>query len=217
MLEHIHDLQSGEAAQGVPDCCVGELGPSPEPIFAPDSGLQSSHWCTCLKLWLTCCACHCQPALPPCSPTPHAQLLTLVPLYLQTWTQATTYLQLVGILIGQLFFGFLGDAGGRRNAMLLDMVIILAGLILLTASNGTTTNVRGRGGHIGCTDGYWISYIWLRVHLCSSAWFLHSRAGQAICFKGLRWQTFAACAWHTVSWSQAAVQLQPACCWPLIL
>ena len=28
---------------------------------------------------------------------------------LQTWTQATTYLQLIGILIGQLMFGIMGD------------------------------------------------------------------------------------------------------------
>ncbi len=33
---------------------------------------------------------------------------------MQTWTQATTYLQLIGVLLGQLTFGFLGDAIGRR-------------------------------------------------------------------------------------------------------
>ena len=41
---------------------------------------------------------------------------------LQTWTQTTTYLQLVGILMGQVFFGVMGDAVGRRAAMLTDMV-----------------------------------------------------------------------------------------------
>ncbi len=41
---------------------------------------------------------------------------------LQTWTQTTTYLQLVGILLGQVFFGVMGDAVGRRAAMLTDMV-----------------------------------------------------------------------------------------------
>ena len=35
-------------------------------------------------------------------------------LALQTWLEATTYLQLVGILIGQLFFGFMGDWVGRK-------------------------------------------------------------------------------------------------------
>ena len=50
---------------------------------------------------------------------------------LQTWTQTTTYLQLVGILLGQVFFGVMGDAVGRKAAMLTDMV-------------------SGRGGAIGC-------------------------------------------------------------------
>ncbi|KAK9807016.1 hypothetical protein WJX72_010792 [[Myrmecia] bisecta] len=58
----------------------------------------------------------------------------------ETWTEATTYLQLIGILMGQLFFGVMGDWVGRRAAMLLDMSIILAGVILLTASNGPTIN-----------------------------------------------------------------------------
>ena len=110
---------------------------------------------------------HCHRSAPP--PTRGAAPSTAVDtpfLYLQTWTQATTYLQLVGILIGQLFFGFLGDAVGRRNAMLLDMFIILAGLILLTASNGTTTNVRGKGAHVGCFDGLQGSQICTSVQLC---------------------------------------------------
>ena len=57
---------------------------------------------------------------------------------MQTWTQATTYLQLVGILIGQLSFGFMGDWIGRRTAALIDMAIILIGVVMLTVSNGTT-------------------------------------------------------------------------------
>ena len=40
----------------------------------------------------------------------------------QTWTQTTTYLQLVGILLGQLTFGVMGDWVGRKTAMLTDMV-----------------------------------------------------------------------------------------------
>ncbi len=60
---------------------------------------------------------------------------------MQTWTQATTYLQLIGVLLGQLFFGFLGDAIGRRATMLIDMSIILIGVIMLTVSNGATINV----------------------------------------------------------------------------
>ena len=64
------------------------------------------------------------------------------PHVLQTWTQATTYLQLVGILMGQLFFGFAGDWIGRKFAMLADMFIILIGVIMLTVSNGTTIQAR---------------------------------------------------------------------------
>ena len=44
----------------------------------------------------------------------------------QTWTQTTTYLQLVGILLGQVFFGVMGDAVGRKAAMLTDMVRLQA-------------------------------------------------------------------------------------------
>lgn len=60
---------------------------------------------------------------------------------LQVWTQATTYLQLIGILIGQLVFGVMGDWIGRKATMLIDISVILLGIILLTASNGPTINV----------------------------------------------------------------------------
>ena len=59
---------------------------------------------------------------------------------IQTWTQATTYLQLIGVLLGQLTSGFL-DAIGRRATMLIDMSIILIGVIMLTVSNGATINL----------------------------------------------------------------------------
>jgi MFS family permease len=55
--------------------------------------------------------------------------------------QATTYLQLIGILLGQLFFGFLGDAVGRKFAMLADSAVILIGIILLTCASGPTPQV----------------------------------------------------------------------------
>ena len=51
-------------------------------------------------------------------------------------------MQLVGILIGQLFFGFMGDWIGRRYAMLIDMGLILVGIIMLTVANGTSEQVR---------------------------------------------------------------------------
>ncbi|KAK9843894.1 hypothetical protein WJX84_006388, partial [Apatococcus fuscideae] len=56
----------------------------------------------------------------------------------ETWVQATTYLQLVGILMGQLIFGFMGDWIGRRPTMLIDMSVILLGVVMLVVSNGTT-------------------------------------------------------------------------------
>lgn len=74
---------------------------------------------------------------------------------MQTWTQATTYLQLIGILIGQLMFGVMGDWIGRKATMLIDMSIILLGVILLTVSNGPTINV-----------GF---YLHRRVYTCSHA------------------------------------------------
>ena len=46
---------------------------------------------------------------------------------LQTWLQSTTYLQLVGILIGQLGFGFMGDWAGRKASF---WSIIAFGLML---------------------------------------------------------------------------------------
>lgn len=55
-----------------------------------------------------------------------------------TWTQATTYLQLIGILIGQLMFGVMGDWIGRKATMLIDMSVILIGVILLTVSRAAT-------------------------------------------------------------------------------
>ena len=60
---------------------------------------------------------------------------------LQVWTQATTYLQLIGILIGQLVLGVMGDWIGRKATMLIDISVILLGIILLTGSNGPTINV----------------------------------------------------------------------------
>ncbi|KAL3162223.1 hypothetical protein ABBQ32_009926 [Trebouxia sp. C0010 RCD-2024] len=58
----------------------------------------------------------------------------------ETWIQATTYVQLIGILIGQLMFGVMGDWIGRKATMLIDMSVILIGVILLTVSNGPTIN-----------------------------------------------------------------------------
>lgn len=50
-------------------------------------------------------------------------------------------MQLIGILIGQLMFGVMGDWIGRKATMLIDISVILIGVILLTVSNGPTINV----------------------------------------------------------------------------
>ena len=73
--------------------------------------------------------------------------------------QATTYLQLIGILLGQLFFGFLGDAIGRKRAMLLDMAVILAGVILLPCAAGPTPEAR-RCWPLACMRNF---SVWLCV------------------------------------------------------
>ncbi|DBA76897.1 TPA: hypothetical protein ACH3X1_009498 [Trebouxia sp. C0004] len=56
------------------------------------------------------------------------------------WTEATQYLQLIGVLLGQFIFGVLGDWIGRKATMLIDMSVIIVGLIMLTVSNGPSIN-----------------------------------------------------------------------------
>jgi len=46
---------------------------------------------------------------------------------------------LYGILLGQLFFGFLADMIGRKNGLLLTTICIAMGAIISTSSNGTST------------------------------------------------------------------------------
>jgi MFS family permease len=49
-----------------------------------------------------------------------------------------TYLEVLGITVGQLLVGVLGDWVGRRFGLLLDAAIMLLGLLLLTVSWGTS-------------------------------------------------------------------------------
>ncbi|TVY68768.1 Inorganic phosphate transporter 1-2 [Lachnellula suecica] len=58
----------------------------------------------------------------------------------ETWVNAVTYLEIVGIIIGQILVGYLGDKIGRRWGLIQDAVIMFLGLIMLTASWGTTLN-----------------------------------------------------------------------------
>ncbi|KAJ6011597.1 hypothetical protein N7451_003009 [Penicillium sp. IBT 35674x] len=64
------------------------------------------------------------------------------------WVAAVSYMEIVGIIIGQLLVGYLGDAIGRRWGLIQDAVIMFVGLVMLTASWGVTQN------------GWVICYMW---------------------------------------------------------
>ncbi|KAK9482203.1 major facilitator superfamily domain-containing protein [Lipomyces starkeyi] len=57
-----------------------------------------------------------------------------------TWIAATTYLEVCGIIVGQIMVGLIGDSIGRRFGLIQDSVIMFLGLIMLTASWGVTLN-----------------------------------------------------------------------------
>jgi MFS family permease len=56
------------------------------------------------------------------------------------WTFAVTYLEVAGIICGQILVGILGDWLGRRWGLIQDATIMLLGLIMLTASWGVNLN-----------------------------------------------------------------------------
>ncbi|MCJ1474369.1 hypothetical protein MMC13_003027 [Lambiella insularis] len=56
------------------------------------------------------------------------------------WIAAIAYLEVVGIIFGQIIVGVIGDWLGRRWGLIQDAVIIFLGLIMLTASWGVTQN-----------------------------------------------------------------------------
>ncbi|KAH8820364.1 putative inorganic phosphate transporter C8E4.01c [Xylogone sp. PMI_703] len=58
----------------------------------------------------------------------------------KNWVSAVTYLEVVGIIVGQIMVGLLGDGIGRRWGLIQDAIIMFLGLIMLTASWGTTLN-----------------------------------------------------------------------------
>ncbi|KAK9364612.1 major facilitator superfamily domain-containing protein [Lipomyces kononenkoae] len=57
-----------------------------------------------------------------------------------TWLAATTYLEVCGIIVGQILVGLIGDSIGRRFGLIQDVVIMFVGLLMLTASWGTSLN-----------------------------------------------------------------------------
>ncbi|KAG9237119.1 putative inorganic phosphate transporter C8E4.01c [Amylocarpus encephaloides] len=58
----------------------------------------------------------------------------------QTWVEAVQYLEVAGIIVGQILVGYLGDGIGRRWGLIQDAVIMFLGLLMLVASWGTTLN-----------------------------------------------------------------------------
>ncbi|KAJ4288125.1 hypothetical protein N0V90_012142 [Kalmusia sp. IMI 367209] len=58
----------------------------------------------------------------------------------ERWTQAVDYLEIIGIIVGQILVGYLGDYLGRRWGLIQDATIMFIGLLMLTASWGVTEN-----------------------------------------------------------------------------
>ncbi|EMD63039.1 hypothetical protein COCSADRAFT_336925 [Bipolaris sorokiniana ND90Pr] len=66
----------------------------------------------------------------------------------KTWTQAVDYLEICGIIVGQILVGVVGDWLGRRFGLIQDATIMFVGLLMLTAAWGVTQN------------GWVICYVW---------------------------------------------------------
>ncbi|KAI6353295.1 hypothetical protein MCOR25_009049 [Pyricularia grisea] len=54
------------------------------------------------------------------------------------WIAAVTYLEVIGIMVGQIGVGIIGDWVGRRWGLIQDASIMFIGLLMLTASWGVT-------------------------------------------------------------------------------
>ncbi|OJJ50101.1 hypothetical protein ASPZODRAFT_128708 [Penicilliopsis zonata CBS 506.65] len=56
------------------------------------------------------------------------------------WIAAITYLEIIGIIFGQIMVGIIGDWIGRRWGLIQDATIMFLGLIMLVAAWGVTEN-----------------------------------------------------------------------------
>lgn len=56
------------------------------------------------------------------------------------WVYSVQYLEIVGIMVGQIFVGIIGDAIGRRWGLIQDAAVMFVGLLLLCASWGASLN-----------------------------------------------------------------------------
>ncbi|KAF8855544.1 MFS general substrate transporter [Acephala macrosclerotiorum] len=58
----------------------------------------------------------------------------------EQWINAVTYLEVLGIIVGQITVGIIGDSIGRRWGLIQDAIIMFVGLLMLTASWGDNLN-----------------------------------------------------------------------------
>lgn len=58
----------------------------------------------------------------------------------KNWIASIDYLETIGIIVGQLLVGFVGDWLGRRWGLIQDALIMLFGLIMLIAAWGKDLN-----------------------------------------------------------------------------
>ncbi|KAI0176363.1 MFS general substrate transporter [Hypoxylon sp. FL1284] len=56
----------------------------------------------------------------------------------ENWVYSVEYLEIIGIMVGQVFVGIIGDWIGRRWGLIQDALVMLLGLCMLTGSWGTT-------------------------------------------------------------------------------
>lgn len=54
----------------------------------------------------------------------------------ENWISAVTYLEVIGIIVGQILVGIIGDGVGRRWGLIQDAIIMFIGLCMLVASWG---------------------------------------------------------------------------------
>jgi len=85
-----------------------------------------------------------QKSFPTCWGTGKGQGLACNP----TWIAAIDYMEVVGIIFGQITVGIVGDWLGRRWGLIQDATIMFLGLLMLTAMWGVTLN------------GWVICYVW---------------------------------------------------------
>jgi hypothetical protein len=57
-----------------------------------------------------------------------------------TWVAAVDYLEIIGIICGQIIVGIEGDWIGRRFGMVQDAVVMSIGTVMLIAAWGTSLN-----------------------------------------------------------------------------